>query len=245
MIDISKLNTEPPKDWEEEVGAEKTKSYLKEINKLHNIFIADNSKSMLIVLQGMDASGKDSTIKKVIEAMNPNGLNIQSFKKPTEIEMAHDFLWRIHQVTPEKGTVTVFNRSHYEDVLIQRVHQWVDEDTIHKRFKHINHFEQLLQDSGTVILKFFLHISPEEQLRRLDERQVNPQKFWKHHPSDYEERKYFDNYMKCYEDVLNKCNDIPWHIIPADSKKYKSFLIAKTILETLEIMDLKYPPLVQ
>lgn len=242
-FDISTLSTSPPDDWNEKEGKIKTEKYLAEIERLQNILMAGKQKSMLIILQGMDAAGKDSTIRKVLAVMNPIGMNVQAFKKPTEIEMAHDFLWRIHQVVPGRGQVAVFNRSHYEDVIVQRVHKWVDEDTIEKRFKHINNFEKLLMDNDTVILKFFLHISPEEQLKKLNERTLLPEKYWKHNQNDYEERKHWKSYMECYEDILNKCSEIPWHVIPCDNKKYKEHLVAKIVYETLSEMQLRFPPL--
>ena len=139
--------------------------------------------------------------------------------------------------------VQIFNRSQYEDVLIQRVHKWIDEDTVQKRFQHINDFEQLLTDSKTTVIKFFLHISPEAQLLKLEERTVNPEKYWKHNQNDFEERKHWENYMNSYEDVLNQCNQIPWHVIPCDNNKYKEYLVAKTVYEALENMQLKFPPL--
>lgn len=242
-IKINSLSTQPPKDWDEKAGKKQTEKYLEEIERLQNILMAQEEKSVLIILQGMDAAGKDSTVRKVLAVMNPIGMNVHAFKKPTELEMSHDFLWRVHQVVPAKGQVTVFNRSQYEDVLIQRVHKWIDEDTVQKRFKHINHFEKLLTDSGTVIIKCFMNISADEQLKKLNERTVNPEKYWKHNQNDYEERKHWDTYMKCYEDVLNHCSEIPWNIIPCDNKKYKEYLVAKTVCEALQKMNLNFPPL--
>lgn len=242
-LNIHTLPTTPPESWNEKEAKKQTDRYLVEIERLQNILMASEEKSLLIILQGMDAAGKDSTIRNVLAVMNPVGMNVHAFKKPTELEMSHDFLWRIHQVVPAKGKVSVFNRSHYEDVLVQRVHKWIDEDTVIKRMKHINHFEQLLTDNDTVILKFFLHISPEEQIKKLNERTINPEKYWKHNQNDYEERKHWADYMKCYEDVLNECSDIPWHIIPCDNKKYKEYLVAKKVYETLLDLQLHFPPL--
>jgi len=139
--------------------------------------------------------------------------------------------------------VHIFNRSHYEDVLIQRVHKWIDEDTVAERFRHINNFERLLTDNGTTIVKCFLHISPEMQLKRLNERTLDPEKYWKHNQNDYEERKFWDSYMNCYEDVLNQCNQIPWQVIPCDNKRYKEYLVAKVVMEALQDMQLRFPPL--
>lgn len=242
-IDIKSLSTSAPTDWKEKEGKNQTLIYLKEIERLQNILMASRDKSLLIILQGMDAAGKDSTVRKVLTTMNPIGMSVHAFKKPSDLEMSHDFLWRVHQVVPAKGMVQIFNRSHYEDVLIQRVHRWIDEETVYKRFQHINDFEQLLTDSNTTIIKIFLHISPEEQLKKLEERTVNPEKYWKHNQNDFEERKLWSEYMKCYEDVLNECNQIPWHVVPCDNKKYKEYLVAKIVCETLEKMQLKFPPL--
>lgn len=242
-IDIKSLSTSAPTDWKEKEGKNQTLIYLKEIERLQNILMASRDKSLLIILQGMDAAGKDSTVRKVLTTMNPIGMSVHAFKKPSDLEMSHDFLWRVHQVVPAKGMVQIFNRSHYEDVLIQRVHRWIDEETVYKRFQHINDFEQLLTDSNTTIIKIFLHISPEEQLKKLEERTVNPEKYWKHNQNDFEERKLWSEYMKCYEDVLNECNQIPWHVVPCDNKKYKEYLVAKIVCETLENMQLKFPPL--
>jgi PPK2 family polyphosphate:nucleotide phosphotransferase len=242
-INIKELSTIPPEDWKEKEGKKLTLKYLKKIESLQNILMASKNKSLLIILQGMDAAGKDSTIRKVLAVMNPIGMDVYAFKKPTELEMSHDFLWRVHQVVPSRGMVQIFNRSQYEDVLIQRVHQWIDEETVEKRFKHINDFEQLLTDSDTTIIKLFLNISPEAQLIKLEERTSNPEKYWKHNQNDFEERKHWDSYMKCYEDVLNQCNQIPWHVIPCDNKKYKEYLVAKTVCEVLEKMELRFPPL--
>ena len=242
-INISSLPTTPPSDWHEASGRKQTEAWKKEIARLQNIMMAGKQKSLLVVLQGMDAAGKDSTVKNVMSCMNPVGLRAISFKRPMEEEMAHDFLWRIHQVTPPKGSVHVFIRSHYEDILIQRVHRWVDESVIHNRIQHINDFERLLMETGTTIVKCFLNISSEEQLKRLNARTLNPEKYWKHNQKDYDERKHWDSYMKAYEDALNLCSEIPWHNIPCDNKRYKEHAVARVVLEALQGMDLHFPPL--
>jgi polyphosphate kinase 2 (PPK2 family) len=158
--------------------------------------------------------------------------------------MRHDFLWRVHQHVPAAGMIQVFNRSHYEDVLIQRVHEWIDEDTVAKRFDHINNFEKLLQDSGTSIVKFYLHISKVQQLKELNERLHDPEKHYKHNPNDFREREHWDDYMIAYEDVFYHCGlDIPWHIIPADENWYKEICMARVLCDALRKMDLSYPPL--
>jgi len=195
-------------------------------------------------LQGMDASGKDGVVRRVFTSMNPQGVDVRSFKAPTAEELSHDFLWRIHAMAPGKGIIQVFNRSHYEDVLITRVHKWIDDKTAKKRMKAINDFEQLLQEhNSTTILKFYLHISPEEQDQRLKERINNPAKQWKYNEKDFEEAKLWNDYMAAYEDCFENCNDVPWTIVPADQNWYKEYIIAHTLLKALEKLDMKYPGL--
>jgi PPK2 family polyphosphate:nucleotide phosphotransferase len=190
---------------------------------------------MLIVLQGIDTSGKDGTIRHVLSHVNPQGCEVHSFKAPTPEELAHDFLWRIHRVTPGKGTMGIFNRSQYEDVLVVRVHDLVPESIWSLRYKEINHFEKLLVNSGTIILKFFLHISFDEQANRLQAREKDKDKTWKLSASDWSERKYWDAYQKAYEDVLSKCStdEAPWYIVPANHKWYRNLAIAHTLVHTM------------
>lgn len=227
-----------------EEGVQRIEKYLAELTDLQNILFAQKKYSLLIVLQGMDAAGKDGTIKKVFSGVNPMGCSVAAFKKPTDEEMAHDFLWRIHHHVPAKGMIQIFNRSHYEDVLIQRVHKWVGEDVIAKRFEHINNFERLLQDTNTVVLKFYLHVSKDEQLKNLTDRLEDPTKKWKYNAADLQERELWDEYMKAYEDVFAKCSkDIPWTIVPADQNWYKELVVAKTIVDALKKLDLVYPQL--
>lgn len=192
----------------------------------------------------MDASGKDGTIRNVFKQMNPLGISVNSFKQPTSEELSFDFLWRAHRKVPAKGTIVIFNRSHYEDILITRVHEWCDDETAKKRMKAINDFERLLQlHNNTHILKFYLHISRKEQQKRFEERLEDPQKQWKFNEKDLEEAKLWDTYMKMYEDCFEHCNDIPWIIVPADQKWYKEFIIGTTIYATLKKLDMKYPTL--
>lgn len=205
---------------------------------------AQGSQSMLIVLQAMDAGGKDGTIKNVFASVNPQGVKIHSFKVPSTLELAHDFLWRVHQQVPGKGYIGIFNRSHYEDVLVVRVNKIVPEDVWRKRFEHINNFERLLADNGTRILKFFLHISKDEQKKRLQERLDNPDKHWKFSMGDLPVREQWDDYMTAYEDVLAKCSTdhAPWFIVPANRKWYRNYIVTKTIVEALEDMNPTFPP---
>jgi PPK2 family polyphosphate:nucleotide phosphotransferase len=204
---------------------------------------AEGKQSLLIVLQAMDAGGKDGTIKRVFEGVNPQGVRVTSFKAPTAEELAHDFLWRVHQHTPPKGYIGIFNRSHYEDVLIVRVNNLAPKATIAKRYDHINNFEHYLADSGTRILKFFLHISKEEQKERFQERLDNPDKLWKFSMGDLPVREHWDDYMAAYEAALSKCNTeyAPWHIVPANRKWYRNLVITKAIVNTLEAMNPQYP----
>ncbi len=199
--------------------------------------------SLLIVLQAPDAAGKDGLIRKVLGQMNPQGCRTYPFKVPTAIERAHDFLWRIHQCTPAHGTVAIFNRSHYEDVLVVRVENLVAEKVWRKRYDQINHFEEMLHDSGTKILKIYLHISREEQLRRFEKRLKNPAKHWKLNPSDYTSRADWAAYAEAYEEVFTRCNSerSPWFIIPADRKWYRDAAVAAIVAETFEKMNPQFP----
>ena len=203
--------------------------------------MAEQKRSILIVLQGMDASGKDGTVKTVFADCNPSGIDTYAFKKPTEQEFAHDFLWRIHQKAPSKGNIMIFNRSHYEDILIQRVHKWITEERAEKRMSAINAFEELLQfDNNTKVLKFYMHISPERQQEKLQERIDDPTKNWKHKAADWDENDFWDDYMNAYEYAINQ-STTPWHIAPSDKRWYRNYFIAKVVLETLENMDPKLP----
>jgi PPK2 family polyphosphate:nucleotide phosphotransferase len=214
------------------------------LSELQEILYAQGKYSLLIVLQAMDAGGKDGTIKHVFTGLNPQGVRIVSFKVPTELELSHDFLWRIHQHTPERGQITIFNRSHYEDVLVVRVKELVPEDVWRARYEHINAFEKLLADSGVIILKFFLHISKDEQKERFQERLDDPTKHWKFSVGDLAVREQWDEYMQAYEDALTHCNTryAPWHIVPANRKWYRNYVVTRAIVEALESLPLAYPP---
>ena len=243
-INLRDKDAAAPKDLPkgEELKAEVDKQ-LKKLTDLQNVFYADSRHSLLIVLQGRDAAGKDGVVRTVIGAFNPAGVRVTSFKVPTAIEMAHDYLWRIHQVAPEKGMIGVFNRSHYEDVLVVRVHEFAPKPVWSKRYKQINDFEQMLSENGTVILKFFLHVSRDEQKVRLRDRVNDETKNWKFNAGDLDERSRWDAYTEAYTDALRKCSTkwAPWYVVPADSNKARNYLIAKRIVETLEGLDLKYP----
>lgn len=243
-IKLKDISTRAPKDWDKEQTKATTTGIIESLNELQNLLYAESKHAVLVILQGMDASGKDGVIRKVFGALNPQGVRVHSFKVPTEEELSHDFLWRVHGVCPPKGTIQIFNRSHYEDVLITRVHKWIDEKTVKKRIKAINDFEQLLQEhNNTTILKFYLHISPEEQEQRLQERIHNPAKQWKYNEKDFEEAKLWDDYRAAYEDCFEQCNDVPWTIVPADQNWYKEYLIAHTLQKALEKLNMQYPGL--
>lgn len=206
-----------------------------ELSDLQEYLAAAQRQSMLIILQGMDTSGKDGTIRHVLSHVNPQGCVVHSFKEPTPEEMAHDFLWRVHKVVPGKGVMGIFNRSHYEDVLVVRVHKLVPEKVWSRRYQEINHFEKLLAANGTIILKFFLHISDDEQKERLLAREQDRDKAWKLSASDWKERAYWNNYQEAYEDVLSKCStdEAPWYIVPANHKWYRNVAIAHTLVHTM------------
>ena len=243
-IKLSTLSTRAPKkESKDSIKKELVKLKIK-LEELQNLFYAEGKHALLVVIQGMDASGKDGAVKNVFEPVNPMGCRVVPFKAPTQLEMKHDFLWRIHQNVPEMGMITIFNRSHYEDVLIQRVHKWVDEATIKQRFEQINNFEKMLVENGTIVLKFYLNVSKEEQLERLNERLSDPTKMWKHNENDLKERELWNDYMKCYDDVFEQCNKAAeWNIIPSDQNWYKEYLIAKKVVETLEALKMKFPGL--
>lgn len=229
-------------------GKEKAKAMTAELTgrlgELQERLYANGTRSVLIVLQGMDTSGKDGTIRSVMSGVNPQGCKVVAFKAPSSEELGHDFLWRVHQKAPSKGQIAIFNRSHYEDVLITRVHGWVSDKVVKQRFDQIKEFEELLYESGTTILKFFLHISKVEQKERLEERIRDPEKRWKFNEGDLEERKLWKNYMDAFEDMMaaTSTNHAPWYIVPANRKWYRNFVVAGLAVEALEDMKLKTPP---
>lgn len=241
---LSEISTRAPKELDKKETKAETEKLQAELCDLQNVLYAGNTHSVLIILQGMDASGKDGAIKKVFSNVNPQGVSVKSFKAPTELEMSHDFLWRIHMNAPARGMITIFNRSHYEDVLITRVHKWCDDQTAELRFGAINNFEELLAlHNKTLILKFYLHISQEEQHERLNERLEDETKLWKYNEKDFEESKYWDQYMLMYNDVFENCNAVPWVIVPADQNWYKEYIITKTLVSALKELNMKYPKL--
>ncbi len=213
------------------------------LSELQSVMYAEAKHALLIVLQAMDGGGKDGTIHHVMSAMNPQGCSVAGFKVPTAEELAHDYLWRIHMKTPGKGQVTVFNRSHYEDVLVVRVHNLVPKDVWSKRYADINAFERELATSGTTIVKFFLHIDKDEQLRRFRDRLDQPDKQWKISDADYKEREFWDDYQKAYMDALSKCsfNYAPWYVIPANHKWFRNLAVSQILVETMEGLKMRFP----
>lgn len=243
MIKLKDISTKPPKDLDKNKARKATKKRAKRIGELQEMMYAQGKYSLLVLLQGMDASGKDGAVSSVFNYCHHGGVNVYSFKKPTEEEFAHDFLWRVHKQCPKKGKIQIFNRSHYEDILIQRVHGWIDEERVHKRMAAINAFEDLLWfDNNTLVLKFYLHISENQQEKELKQRLDEPNKHWKHNDGDWEQRKHWVKYMECYEYVLNQ-STTPWHIIPVDSRWYRDYCMTEIIVNELEKLDLAYPPL--
>ncbi|HEX2622388.1 MAG TPA: polyphosphate kinase 2 family protein [Phototrophicaceae bacterium] len=214
------------------------------LETLQEMLYAQSKQALLIVLQAMDTGGKDGTVKSLFSGITPSGLRVTSFKAPTAEELAHDFLWRVHQAAPPKGYIGVFNRSHYEDVLIVRVNKLAPDKVWKKRYDQINEFEQLLSDNGTRIVKFYLHISKDEQKQRLLNRLNRPDKQWKFAVGDLPVREKWDDYMAAYEDAITKCNTsaAPWVVVPANHKWYRDLIVIRTVVNTLESMGLSYPP---
>lgn len=221
-----------------------TAKLIARLDGLQERLYANATRSLLIVLQGMDTSGKDGTIKSVMSGVNPQGCKVVAFKAPSKDELAHDFLWRVHREVPPQGYIGIFNRSHYEDVLITRVHGWVSDKVARHRFNQIKEFEELLTESGTAVLKFFLHISNDEQKERLEARIADPEKRWKWNSGDLEERKLWSEYLKAFEDVIaaTSTEEAPWYIVPANRKWYRNLVVADRIVNVLEEMKIKTPP---
>ncbi len=218
-------------------------SLVSELDALQELLYAQHQHKLLIVLQAMDTGGKDGTIRRVFEGVNPQGVRVASFKVPTPAEMDHDYLWRVHAQVPSKGEIVIFNRSHYEDVLVVRVHGLVPAEVWKKRFEQINAFEHMLAEEGTTILKFYLHISPAEQKKRLLARLKDETKQWKYNPADLKERESWTMYMRAYEDVLSKTSTAyaPWYVVPSDRKWYRDWVVATTLVKALVDLEMKYP----
>ena len=237
------ISTRAPKGFDKDKFKVKTDFLKKEIEDLQKILYAQAKHSLLLILQGIDASGKDGLIANVFSGLNPLGCNVYAFKAPTADELAHDFLWRVHKNTPPKGMIHIFNRSHYEDLLVPVVNKMIDSKQIKTRIADINNFEQLLYNNNTHVLKFYLHISKDEQKDRLNERKTNPKKYWKHNDEDWETNDKWGAFMNAYRTIFKHCNNPEWNIIPADQNWYKEYLVAKKVLNTLQRLKLEYPKL--
>jgi len=242
-VDLSETGTADTGGLAKTEGLRRTAKDAEKLDELQQRLYADGKRSVLIILQGMDTSGKDGTIRHVFSAMTPQGVEVHSFKKPTPEEAKHGFLWRIRKALPGKGKIGVFNRSHYEDILVPTVYETLPVEEIEKRYGSINAFEKKLSERGVVVLKFFLHISKDEQKERLQERLDDPDKRWKFSPEDLKSREHWDELQAAYEKVLERTSTpwAPWHIIPADKKWYRNYLVGRILRETLEKMALRYP----
>ena len=245
--DVKLADRDPNEKSQFQLSKKEARQYLRELNTeleaLQELFYAENKHRVLIVLQAMDSGGKDGTIRHVFEGVNPSGVRVASFKVPSKEELDHDYLWRVHKQTPRKGEIVIFNRSHYEDVLVVRVHNLVPEEVWRKRYSQINDFERLLSEEGTIILKFFLHIDKIEQKSRLQARLDDPQKRWKFSLGDLEERKLWPDYTEAYEEAISRTSTewAPWYIIPSNRKWYRNLTIAKIIIGTLKNLDMEFP----
>lgn len=230
-------------DEEKKVGREYLRELTLRLRELQELLYAEGKHRLLIVLQATDTGGKDGVIRHVFRTVNPQGVRVTGFKAPSARELAHDYLWRIHRETPGRGEIRIFNRSHYEDVLIVRVRNLVPEETWQRRYQHINDFERMLADEGTTILKFFLHISKEEQATRLQSRLDDPSKHWKFNPADLAERKHWDDYREAYEAMLSRTSTpwAPWYVVPSNRKWYRNLVIARVLVATLEGLDMRFP----
>jgi PPK2 family polyphosphate:nucleotide phosphotransferase len=217
--------------------------HIKRIDKLQEVLFAEGKHAVLIVLQAIDTGGKDSTIRNVFEPLDPQGVSVASFRAPTPLELSHDYLWRYHMACPTRGHITLFNRSHYESVLVERVKKIVPEKVWRRRYEEINTFERMLASEGTTILKFFLHISKQEQAQRFRDRLLEPEKWWKFNEADLEERRRWDEYQAAFQDAMNECSTpwAPWYAIPADQKWYRNLQVAEIVRKKLESLDLRYP----
>jgi len=243
QINLSKFDTEQDGGLEQADIKKQREKVWEELAEYQQRLYAESKQSLLIVLQAMDAAGKDSTLDKITKQLNSHGLSVSSFKAPSKEELSHDFLWRVHDKVPAAGEIAFFNRSHYEDVLIVKVHKWASEEKIKARYEHINNFESLLSDRGTRVIKFMLNISPEYQLQRFKRRLDVQEKNWKFNPGDLHERSFWDQYMQAFEKAIEHCSskNAPWYIVPAENRQFRDLMIASVILENLKEMDPKYP----
>jgi PPK2 family polyphosphate:nucleotide phosphotransferase len=228
---------------DEDATKAETADIAKEIDGLQDRLYAEGKRALLVILQGTDTSGKDGTIRGVFNATGPLGVSVTAFGRPTELELEHDYLWRVHLACPRRGTIGIFNRSHYEDVLVVKVRGFAPAEAIDRRYDQINAFEKILVENGTTVLKFMLHISKKEQAKRLQERLDDPRKHWKFNPGDLEDREHWDDFQGAYETLLQRCSTdwAPWHVVPGDRKWVRNAIIARIVKATLEEMDPQYP----
>lgn len=243
-VKMSKLETADKGDFKSKEDAEPLAAKnIAKLKDLQDVLYAEAKRSLLVVFQAMDAGGKDGAVEHVFSGINPQGCSVTSFKAPTHEELAHDYLWRVHNAAPRKGMIGIFNRSHYESVLVERVRNLAPKSVWSKRYDHINAFEKLLADEGTIILKFFLNISKKEQKERMEARLADRSKNWKFNPGDLDDRKHWDEYMDAFGDALEKCSTehAPWYAVPSDYKWFRNWVISDTIVRTLEGLDMKYP----
>lgn len=240
---LHKTSTRAPLDVSKKEIKKETLAILKKVHEYQRIMYADGKHSILLILQWIDAAWKNSTVRKIFTGINPLWCRVYEFKKPTSIEADHDFLWRIHHVTPPKWMIHIFNRSHYEDILVPTVEWYLSKESIEQRYQHINDFERLMTEHGTTVIKCYLHISRKKQKEKLLERIELPEKHWKHNDNDRDSREKRDGYMKTYEDIFQECNELPRHIVPSDQKRRKVYKVSLLMLEALESMNLKWPDL--
>jgi PPK2 family polyphosphate:nucleotide phosphotransferase len=243
-VRLDKVDPAATDGMQKQEGRAASLELIKDLDALQELLYADGRHKLLVILQGVDACGKDGTIRSVFEGVNPQGVKVASFKRPTDEELAHDYLWRVHSRLPRSGEIAIFNRSHYEDVLVVRVHDLVPRERWQKRYDQIRAFEQMLVDEGTTIVKFFLHVSKEEQKVRLQERINNPTKRWKFSRADLGERKLWDEYAAAFEDMLTKTStkDAPWYVVPADRNWYRNLVVSQVLVDTLRKLELRHPP---
>lgn len=243
-VKLSKLpTTARDSEWKKDDAIKELKRLREEIAEWQWKLYAEHERALLVVLQGPDAAGKDGTVRHVFRGCNPQGLAVSSFKKPSDMELAHDYLWRIHARLPERGRIGLFNRSHYEDVLVPRVEKWLTRRRLEQRYRQINEFERMLVEEGTTVLKFFLHLSPEEQLERFRARLENPRKRWKYNPDDLKKHRQWPEYEKAYEAMLSRCSTehAPWYVVPSDQKWYRNLAVAQAVCAKLRRMKPKFP----
>ncbi len=240
---LESISTSPAKDLDKQKAKKISKQNIKKIIELQKIMAAQQKYSLLVIFQGLDASGKDGATRSVFSGINPSGISVSSFKKPTDKEFAHDFLWRIHKEVPVKGMIKIFNRSHYEDILVPSVEGYLPKKMINQRYKQINHFERLLTQNNTIILKFYLHNSPDNQLQRLNERLEIKEKHFKHNDGDWDTREKRAAYLSVYEKIFKKCSTPKWTVVAADENWYKTYVISSMVLKAMQKLDLKWPDL--